>query len=287
MADLLKQLLIGKHLSEKTGQAFEDLFTNFAKSSWGEDFEPWKPQGRHGDFKCDGYHVPEKIVFQCHGPEKIDHSKTATKIEADFTGAKKHFGDRMHKWVFIYNQREIPALCGTLIGDLREANPELEIRVWLRQDVLDFALDIGDEKLNRLFPELLSELSEDTLEILKEHFSAKENPIAVSRGLSDTFNTNELTLDQTLEQYEADDREVRIRLLGYSKWFDPLPIEECVALLTERGFAEDIVRAHIHRFQDDGLIQITSHYILPINDRICQQAADQLAHEFIEMLEAS
>jgi hypothetical protein len=77
-------------LLKKKGQAFEDFFSDIAKQTWAENFEIWKPQGPLGDFKCDGYQVQEKTVFQCYGPEIPEPSKTAAKIRADFEGAKKH-----------------------------------------------------------------------------------------------------------------------------------------------------------------------------------------------------
>ena len=155
---------------KKTGQGFEDLFTDLAKRHWGEDFEPWKPQGRLGDFKCDGYQVSTETVFQCHGPELPDPAKTATKIQKDFDGAKTHFAGRIKKWIFVYNQRELPAGCGKLIGDIREQNPKIKINVWLRDDVQQFALRLSPESLATLFPGMQGdhEVSDITLEALNE-----------------------------------------------------------------------------------------------------------------------
>ncbi|VAX03952.1 hypothetical protein MNBD_ALPHA03-1741 [hydrothermal vent metagenome] len=124
MAQLLETLWLENILLKKPGQGFEDLFTDLAKHHWGEDFELWKPQGRLGDFKCDGYQVSTRTVFQCHGPEQPKPTTTASKIQRDFDGAKKHFDNRMEKWVFVYNQRELPAVSGKLIGDLREQKPD-------------------------------------------------------------------------------------------------------------------------------------------------------------------
>ncbi|HAM47038.1 MAG TPA: hypothetical protein DCO73_04800 [Alphaproteobacteria bacterium] len=101
-------------LLKKKGQAFEDIFSDIAKHTWSENFEIWKPQGSLGDFKCDGYQVPEETVFQCYGPEIPEPSKTAAKIRADFEGeqvtcthcyvARRVLGRRTKEvpsWVFL------------------------------------------------------------------------------------------------------------------------------------------------------------------------------------------
>jgi hypothetical protein len=66
-------------LLEKKGSAFEELFVQAAIVLWGDDFEPWKPQGPVGDFKCDGYLVSEQTVFQCNAPEQFQASTVAGK----------------------------------------------------------------------------------------------------------------------------------------------------------------------------------------------------------------
>ena len=66
---VLFAVMLENALLEKKEQAFEDFFVRAGTTLWGPDFEPWRPQGRLGDMKCDGYLISEKAVFQCYAPE--------------------------------------------------------------------------------------------------------------------------------------------------------------------------------------------------------------------------
>ena len=62
-------------LLEKKGQEFQAFFVRAATTLWERDFQPWRPQGNLGDWKCDGYRISEKAVFQCYAPEQFEASK--------------------------------------------------------------------------------------------------------------------------------------------------------------------------------------------------------------------
>lgn len=272
-------------LLETKGQGFEDVFTQSAKLRWGEDFEPWKPQGRYGDFKCDGYLVSGKRVFQCHGPESAEPAKTATKIVNDFEGAKQHFGNRMESWVFVYNHRDIPAGCGKLLGDLRDANPSITIVAWTQTDVLKHILELGSKQLAILLPGWRKEIGVgDDLRTAMTAMLENEKPANEDVG-QEAVLTSQPTLNQALSQMSEEDRAIRIRLMGYSKWFDPLGRARASGLLTDKGFAADSIVTNLDRLHQERFLRITREHILPLNHRICQDAADELTDEFIKMLE--
>lgn len=272
-------------LLKKTGQGFEDFFSDTAKLHWGEDFEPWKPQGSFGDFKCDGYHVSEKRVFQCYAPEHAEPGKTATKIVQDFEGAKKHFCKRMESWVFVYNQSELPAGCGKLIGELREANPAISINVWLRIDLHKFALKLSPEDLEILLPTWQKdvEMGETLINAMSELVRANSVPSPPQENAS--ADTNQVTLVQALERLGDDDRAIRVRLLAYSKWLDPLGKERANALLREKGYTVASIEANLDRLHQEGLLNVTANHVLPLDNRICSEAADEMADEFFALLE--
>lgn len=280
----VETLWVENLLLKKTGQGFEDFFTDTAKLHWGEDFEPWKPQGSLGDFKCDGYRVSEKRVFQCYAPEHAEPSKTATKILTDFKGAKRHFGCRMESWVFVYNQSEMPAACGKLIGELRDANPSISINVWHRIDLHRFALDLGPEDLALLLPNWQKdiEIGETLIDAMSELVSA--NSVSNLPTANAAAGTNQVTLIQALDQLSNDDRAIRVRLLAYSKWLDPLGKEHAVALLVEKGFGAACILLNLDMLHENGLLNVTASHVLPLNDRICSEAADEVADEFLTML---
>src|SRR5690349_1168859 len=98
---LLLSLMIKFALLDKKGAAFEQFFTAAAIELWGDDFEPWKPQGKYGDYKCDGYRRSTQTVFQCNAPEQFVARDVEGKIEKDFEGARAAFGNRMKVWIFV------------------------------------------------------------------------------------------------------------------------------------------------------------------------------------------
>lgn len=282
---LFETLWIENLLLKKTGQGFEDFFSDTAKLHWGEDFEPWKPQGSLGDFKCDGYRVSENRVFQCYAPEHAVPSKTATKIVRDFEGAKKHFGRRMESWVFVYNQSEMPAACSKLLGDLRDANPNIRINVWHRIDLLKFTLELGPEDLAILLPNGQKdvEMGETLINAMSELVSAYSVPNPPEA--SNPAGTNQITLVQALESLGDQDRAIRVRLLGYSKWLDPLGKKLANDLLVEKGFVVASIESNLDRLHREGLLKVTTDHVLPLDNRICSEAADEIADEFFAFLE--
>ena len=273
-------------LLEKRGQGFEDLFSEIAKHTWGENFEIWKPQGRLGDFKCDGYQVQEKTVFQCYGPEIPDPSKTAAKINTDFQGAKKHFGDAMTKWVFVYGQRELPAACGKLLNELRGQNQTIEIRCWCHDDLLRFAMALEPDRLNAICGLGLDDHKFDDaiMEALDELVS-EHKKLPKEQGNAEAVISNQPTLEQALDDIAANDREIRRRILGYSMWLEPMPKERASDLIHEHELDVEAIEPNLERLVQMGLVRVTSSHILPLNKAICGEAAEIYSDEFIAKLE--
>ena len=81
------------------------------------------------------------------------------------------------------------------------------------------------------------------------------------------------------------DQDVRRRVLGYSRWYEPASKDTIFQKLAVLGHEQQLVENNARRLQDDGLIQITENYYLPLNEEICQQAADSLLPEFLQELQ--
>jgi hypothetical protein len=273
-------------LLKKKGQAFEDFFSDIAKQTWAENFEIWKPQGPLGDFKCDGYQVQEKTVFQCYGPEIPEPSKTAAKIRADFEGAKKHFGDRMAKWVFVYNQRDLPATCGKLLGELREKNPDIGINCWCFDDLFGFAMALSPDRLSILCGIGLRghKFQAATMKALEEHVAEHKNPPIQGGGPASL--TNQPTLEQALDEIEVQDREIRRRILGFSMWLEPMSKVQACEIVADLGLDVNAIEPNAERLGHMGLVRVTASHILPVNLRVCNEAAETFADEFIGRLES-
>lgn len=286
LAYAIEAILLENILLKKKGQSFEDFFSDLAKHTWGEDFEIWKPQGRLGDFKCDGYHVAEKTVFQCYGPETPDPTRTLTKIRTDFQGAQKHFGDAMSKWVFVYGQRDLPATCAKLMVELRAQNQGIEIKSWCFDDLLSFGMALPPERLSIVCGmglqghtfqdatiEALDQLVAEHRKMPKEQFAGPIGP------------SNQPTLEQALDDIEADDREIRRRILGYCMWFEPMSKERASALILEHKLDVEAIEPNLNRLVQMELVHVTASHILPLNKAVCGEAAEIYADEFIAKLE--
>lgn len=115
----------------KKGKEFQQWFQQLARHAWGPDFEPVRPHGAEGDWKADGRRESDSSIYQCYAPETIRAARLESKIENDFEGALRHWGDRMERWIFVHNQEDgLPPGAVNLLLGLRRANPDLEIEDW-------------------------------------------------------------------------------------------------------------------------------------------------------------
>lgn len=274
-------------LQDKKGAAFEVFFSEAAIAMWGDDFEPWKPQGSVGDFKCDGYRISAGTVFQCHAPEHPDASRIVAKIEADFEGARRHFGGRLKRWIFVHNQREIPAKAGALLDELRQKFPDITIGNWTVTHFINEVMKLPIAALQSLFPQfpLDQELSPEMEEWYANRLAALK-PRSPSIEMAEGPPPNRNAFDNAMDQLAEIDREIRRRLLGYSRWLDPAAKTQVHERLVGLGYAESAIENNAAVLQESKLIKITQSHYLPDNLDICQKAADTLVDEFLEELEA-
>jgi hypothetical protein len=91
---------------EKSGNDFQDFFSDIMEKCYPGDFQRIRPWGNVGDKKNDGYLRSERTIFQVYGPNEMEAKETIAKIEADFYGALKHWADHMDKWVFVHNSKK-------------------------------------------------------------------------------------------------------------------------------------------------------------------------------------
>lgn len=284
---IVTALMLENALLTKKGQAFEDFFVEVGNALWRQDFEPWRPQGRFGDMKCDGYRISEKAVFQCYAPEKFSASKVVAKIQSDFAGARDNFGNKIRKWVFVHNHKGgFPSTVSMLIAELREAHQSITIEAWTPGDLIQLLLELPESQLGGLFPTLVKDLSfaDATWKFMNE--LVKENwTTAPGIDVEPPSQINRLTLDDALDELDEVDREVRRRVLGYSRWYDPAAKTRVFEKLATFGHRQELVENNAQRLQNNGLIQITENHYLPLNEEICQQAAESLMDEFLRELE--
>jgi len=67
------------------------------------DFVRVQPTGRIGDQKNDGFLRSERTIFQCYAPFELKTKACIEKIDADLSGAVRHWKGDFDTWVFVHN----------------------------------------------------------------------------------------------------------------------------------------------------------------------------------------
>jgi hypothetical protein len=108
-------------------QEFQSLFEKVAKRVR-PDFIRVRPYGHIGDRKCDGLYWGDGTVFQVYSPDELRQQDTLTKIEVDLEGAVEQWGEKLKRWVFVYNTRRgVGPDIARILLDKRREHPEIEI----------------------------------------------------------------------------------------------------------------------------------------------------------------
>ena len=283
-------LILEKALNEKKAQEFEDFFASIGNALWAGKFDPWKPQGIFGDYKCDGYLTSERTVFQCNAPEKFVAATVTNKIEGDFLGAVDHFEESMQKWVFVHNQDQgLPATAGAKLIELRTEFPEMIIEAWGPAELMRRLKGLDISSLTHFLGSLEAnfEFDQTTLDTIEPFFRNKKiRTIVPPAAIEPTDGQNIDELNEVLENLGAEDGEVRRRILGYSLWYDPAEKNVIFEKLGGLGYEQAIVELNALRLADEGVLTISQNHYLPNDLEICQQAADTLSNEFMAELGA-
>lgn len=79
-------------IAKSMGMQFENIFTSVMTYA-SSDFSPVKPQGANGDWKNDGHEPKAGRYYQVYAPEVFDEAAAINKIEVDFAGLVKKWGD--------------------------------------------------------------------------------------------------------------------------------------------------------------------------------------------------
>ncbi len=160
------QNLAEKRLLGHEGQAFEDFFVEVGRLRWGEDFEPIRAYGKHGDLKCDGRRISTGTLYQCYGPRTANASAVHKKIHTDFYGARAIWGEKLKGWSIVTNDRlGLDALATIEVDGLRAQHPEIIIRTVLPIDVVKIALELPLDDLAQLFGLAITERDSILLQV--------------------------------------------------------------------------------------------------------------------------
>jgi hypothetical protein len=146
------QNLAENRLLDHEGQLFEDFFVDVARRFWGDDFEPVRAYGKHGDLKCDGRHLPTGTIFQCYAPRRADSAEVHKKIKIDFHGALAVWSSKMKGWSIAINDRQgLDALATLEVETLRTQHTSIIIKTLLPVEIVKMILSLSVPDLAGLF----------------------------------------------------------------------------------------------------------------------------------------
>lgn len=139
--------------AEKTGTEFQTFFESIMEKV-DPSFVKIKPSGKAGDWKCDGIGHASGTYFQVYAPEGLKVAETKKKIEEDFWGVLKRWGDQVQIWVFVWSAAThgLPAEIVNLLQELREKRePPPTIENWGREALWDRVKTLGEPDRVTLF----------------------------------------------------------------------------------------------------------------------------------------
>lgn len=139
------------YFRSKRGKDFQDLFADIMAHRYGTSFHRVCPWGQQGDWKCDGYLKSEEMLFACYAPREMKDTKTARKIDEDFSGAVAQWKKYMQKWVFVHNDPEglSPRVTQKLL-ELGRRCPDIDVRHWGIIEVKSKCLELQQSDLEEI-----------------------------------------------------------------------------------------------------------------------------------------
>lgn len=189
------QNLAEKRLLDHEGQAFEDFFVEAARRCWGDDFEPVRAYGKHGDLKCDGRRISTGAIYQCYAPRRADSAKLHTKIVTDFNGALTVWQSKMKAWAITINDRQgLDALATNEVEALRQNHKGVSIATVLPVEIVNMILSLDLTNLAALFG---IEISERDTALTRIAFSDLGAVIDQIAGLDPNPSLATITLPST------------------------------------------------------------------------------------------
>lgn len=138
------------------------------------------------------------------------------------------------------------------------------------------------------------EVFSDAAEILKLLDTTPKNPTPITPAAPAITESSYVTatgiqpvseVDTSLAKIENDDKQLRIRILGYVQWFAPISKSDLSNLLINKGHAIQIINNTAERLALNGLITDTGNNYIPANKAVCNQAANLIMNEILEILD--
>jgi hypothetical protein len=134
---------------------------------------------------------------------------------------------------------------------------------------------------------------EDILELLQP---VSEAPVAPGPAIPVTQSQTEFAarapdslsiadVESALSELASSQRRLEVAVLGYVNWFAPISQEGLSELLASRGYDAQAVRVTAERLSLANLLTNTGTHYLPGNVRVCEQAAQAVLGEVVDLLD--
>lgn len=174
----------------------------------------------------------------------------------------------------------------TLIDKQPETHTVDELFFWKSNHEMKMPGGNTEPSVAITFDELQIATESPSIESLLEEVKDARNEEEYRTGTQIGLEQKQDFLTPMLTELGEIDQDVRRRVLGYSRWYEPASKDQIFQKLAVLGHERELVANNARRLQDDGLIQITENHYLPLNEEICQQAAESLMAEILQELEA-
>jgi len=140
------------NFARKTENAFQDFFSDIMELCYPVgDFLRFRPWGKAGDRKNDGYLISQRMLFQVYAPNSISAAAAIKKINEDYTGAKSHWKRHFDTWVFVHNSlKGLSPDVGALIMDLNLQHPP-KVITWGQFELEREVESLDETSLSKLF----------------------------------------------------------------------------------------------------------------------------------------
>ncbi len=189
---------------------------------------------------------------------------------------------------FLNSSENLIYLCPnhhTLIDKQPETHTAAKLFFWKSNHERKMREAITEPSVEVTFDELQIATKSPSSKLLLEEVQDARNSEEYRAGTQNGLEEKQDTLTPILAELGEIDQDVRRRVLGYSRWYEPASKDQIFQKLAVLGHERELVANNARRLQDDGLIQITENYYLPLNEEVCQQAAESLMAEFLHELE--
>jgi hypothetical protein len=164
-----------------------------ARRRWGDDFEPIRAYGKHGDLKCDGRRLSTGTLYQCYGPRTASPSAVHQKIKTDFYGALSIWGEKLKGWSIVVNDRAgLDALATIEVDGLRAQHPNIAIKTVLPIEIVNIILELSLDNLGQLFGLFITERDSILFQVSFSDLGAVVDPTFWNRS-STVFGAHHAT----------------------------------------------------------------------------------------------